>query len=281
MGEPVDGAAEGGPEPLSIGEVLAVLAEEAGFDMIMVSEHFHPWVDDRSAAGFAFSTIGAMAAATSNLEFATGVTTPLWRFHPGVVAQAAATLDRLSGGRFNLGVGTGENVGGRHVGYGDGVYRSLDGGATWENLGLNESEHIGMIVIDPRDSNVVYVAAEGPLWSGGGERGLYRSTDGGERWERILAVGEYTGVNEVHLDPRDPDVIFAVKHQRLRNVAALMNGGPESGIFKSTDGGDTFSDATNGITDTDGLFITPLAMDQANPEVLWTGGRRPWRTLPP
>jgi coenzyme F420-dependent glucose-6-phosphate dehydrogenase len=95
----------------------AVLAERAGFDMVVVSEHFHPWVDDRSAAGFAFSTIGAMAQATSGLEFATGVTTPLWRFHPGVVAQAAATLDRLSGGRFNLGVGTGENINEGPLGY--------------------------------------------------------------------------------------------------------------------------------------------------------------------
>lgn len=95
----------------------AVLAEEAGFDMVVVSEHFHPWVDDRSAAGFAFSTIGAMANATSNLDFATGVTTPLWRFHPAVVAQAAATLDRLSGGRFNLGVGTGENINEGPLGY--------------------------------------------------------------------------------------------------------------------------------------------------------------------
>lgn len=95
----------------------AALAEEAGFDMVVVSEHFHPWVDDRSAAGFAFATIGAMAQATSRLEFATGVTTPLWRFHPGVVAQAAATLDRLSGGRFTLGVGTGENINEGPLGY--------------------------------------------------------------------------------------------------------------------------------------------------------------------
>lgn len=95
----------------------AVLAEKAGFDMVVVSEHFHPWVDDESAAGFAFATIGAMAQATSTLEFATGVTTPLWRFHPGVVAQAAATLDRLSGGRFNLGVGTGENINEGPLGY--------------------------------------------------------------------------------------------------------------------------------------------------------------------
>ena len=93
------------------------LAEQAGFDMLVVSEHFHPWVDDSGAAGFAWSTIGAMAAVTSDVEFATGVTTPLFRFHPGVVAQAAATLDRLSGGRFNLGVGTGENINEGPLGY--------------------------------------------------------------------------------------------------------------------------------------------------------------------
>ncbi|MEO1086020.1 MAG: glycosyl hydrolase, partial [Acidobacteriota bacterium] len=134
-------------------------------------------------------------------------------------------------------VGTGENVSGRHVGFGDGVYKSMDGGSTWQHMGLKESEHIGNIVIDPRDSNVIYVAAQGPLWSAGGERGLYKSTDGGANWEKILGGGEYTGVNEVHMDPRNPDVLYAATHQRLRTVAALMNGGPESGIHKSTDGG--------------------------------------------
>ncbi len=95
----------------------AVLAEKAGFDTIVVSEHFHPWVDDQSASGFAFATIGAMAAATERVEFVTGVTTPLFRFHPAVVAQAAATLDRLCGGRFTLGVGTGENINEGPLGY--------------------------------------------------------------------------------------------------------------------------------------------------------------------
>ncbi|HUG07670.1 MAG TPA: TIGR03557 family F420-dependent LLM class oxidoreductase [Acidimicrobiia bacterium] len=95
----------------------AVLAERAGFDMVVVSEHFHPWVDDDSASGFAFSTIGAMASETDKIEITTGVTTPLFRYHPGVVAQAAATLDRLSGGRFNLGVGTGENINEGPLGY--------------------------------------------------------------------------------------------------------------------------------------------------------------------
>lgn len=95
----------------------AVLAEQAGFDFIVVSEHFHPWVDDTSASGYAYSTIGAMAQATERVEFATGVTTPLFRYHPAVVAQAAATLDRLSGGRFHLGVGTGENLNEGPLGY--------------------------------------------------------------------------------------------------------------------------------------------------------------------
>ncbi|NOR21050.1 MAG: glycosyl hydrolase, partial [Xanthomonadales bacterium] len=165
-------------------------------------------------------------------------------------------------------VGTGENVSGRHVGYGDGIYRSLDGGNSWTNMGLKDSQHIGMIVVDPRDSNVIYVAAQGPLWSAGGERGLYKTTDAGQSWELILSAGEYTGANEVHLDPRNPDVIYASLHQHYRNVAALMNGGPESGIHKSTDGGQTWRELTNGVPPEDkgkiGLAISPV-----NPDVVY------------
>ena len=180
-------------------------------------------------------------------------------------------------------VGTGENVGGRHVGYGDGVYKSLDGGATWNNMGLKKSEHIGMIAIDPRDSNVVYVAAQGPLWSAGGERGLFKTTDGGDNWELILSGGSYTGVNEIHLDPRNPDVLFAVKHQRYRNVAALMNGGPESGIFKSTDGGLNWRELTTGLPEEDmgkiGLAISPIDPDLVY-AAIELGGRKGgfWRS---
>jgi photosystem II stability/assembly factor-like uncharacterized protein len=159
-------------------------------------------------------------------------------------------------------VGTGENVGGRHVGYGDGVYRSRDGGKTWENLGLRASEHIGRIVIDPRDSDVVYVAAQGPLWTPGGERGLYKTTDGGKTWERILGGGEHTGVNEVVMDPGDPDVLYASTHQRHRNVAALVNGGPESGIHKSQDAGKTWRRVKKGLPEEDmgriGLAVSPI-----------------------
>ncbi|MGD8356504.1 MAG: hypothetical protein PVG42_00460 [Lysobacterales bacterium] len=180
-------------------------------------------------------------------------------------------------------VGTGENVGGRHVGYGDGVYRSLDGGANWENMGLKRSEHIGMIRIDPRDSQVVYVAAQGPLWSGGGDRGLYKSSDGGKTWKLILSGGEYTGVNEVHLDPRDPDVVFAVKHQRFRNVAVLVDGGPESGIFKSIDGGRTWRELTHGLPEED-MGRIGLAISPHDPDIVYAtielGGRKGgfWRS---
>ena len=165
-------------------------------------------------------------------------------------------------------VGTGENVGGRHVGYGDGIYKSLDGGNSWTNMGLKDSQHIGMIVVDPRDSNVVYIAAQGPLWSAGGQRGLYKTSDGGQNWELILSAGKFTGANEVHLDPRNPDIIYTSLHQHYRNVAALMNGGPESGIHKSTDGGQTWRELTVGIPSEDkgkiGLSISPV-----NPDVVY------------
>ncbi len=166
-------------------------------------------------------------------------------------------------------VGTGENVSGRHVAYGSGVFRSRDGGTSWENMGLTASEHIGMIRVDPRNSNVIYVAAQGPLWSGGGERGLYKSTDGGASWVKLLGDGlgntsvddQYTGVSEVHLDPRNPDVVYAVSWQRFRNVAVLMDGGPGSGIHKSTDGGATWRQLTEGLPEEDlgkvGFAISP------------------------
>ena len=162
-------------------------------------------------------------------------------------------------------VGTGENVSGRHVGYGDGVYRSLDGGDSWTRMGLDDSQHIGMIRIDPRDSNVVYVASQGPLWSAGGDRGLFKTTDGGTTWNKILGGGDYTGVNEVHFDPRDPEVLYAVTWQHYRNVAALMDGGPETGIHKSTDGGATWRELTKGLPEEDmgklGLAISPQQPD--------------------
>ena len=124
-------------------------------------------------------------------------------------------------------VGTGENVSGRHVGYGDGVYKSLDGGDTWNNMGLKKSEHIGMIAVDPRRLRRSFRCRPGPSLVRAAENvACSNPATEAATWELILSGGEYTGVSEVHIDPRNPDVLFAVKHQRLRNVAALMNGGP-------------------------------------------------------
>ncbi len=137
-------------------------------------------------------------------------------------------------------VGTGEANNQRSVGYGDGIYRSDDGGRSWRNLGLKSSEQIGRIAIDPRDSNVVYVAAYGPLWGPGGDRGLYKTTDGGANWNKILNISENTGISDVAIDPSNPDVLLAVAHQRRRHVWTMIHGGPESGLHKSTDAGKTW-----------------------------------------
>ncbi|HSG06784.1 MAG TPA: hypothetical protein VLA36_00400 [Longimicrobiales bacterium] len=158
-------------------------------------------------------------------------------------------------------VGTGENVSGRHVGWGDGVYRSRDGGHTWERMGLERSEHIGRILVDPRDGNVVLVAAEGPLWSSGGDRGVYRTTDGGESWTRVLGIDDDTGATDLEFDPDNPDVVYAAAFQRRRHVWAYLGGGPGSGIHKSSDGGVTWRKVETGLPTGDlgkiGLAVTP------------------------
>jgi photosystem II stability/assembly factor-like uncharacterized protein len=162
-------------------------------------------------------------------------------------------------------VGTGENNSQRSVSFGDGVYKSMDGGKSWKNVGLKESEHIGNIVVHPEDSDVVYVSAMGPLWRGGGDRGLYKTIDGGATWERILHVSDDTGVAEVWLDPRDPDVVYATSWQRRRHVWTLINGGPESAFHKSTDGGVTWRKIDKGLPSVDrgrmGLCISPVNSD--------------------
>lgn len=165
-------------------------------------------------------------------------------------------------------VGTGENNNQRSVSYGDGVYKSTDGGKTWKNMGFETSEHIGMIAIDPSDTDVVYVAAYGPLWSSGGDRGLYKTNDGGLNWEPVLTISEHTGVSEVHLDPRDPEVVYAVAHQRRRHVWTLIGGGPESAIYRSKDAGKTWTKMNKGLPGGD-LGRISLAISPADPELLY------------
>ncbi len=165
-------------------------------------------------------------------------------------------------------VGTGENNNQRSVSYGDGLYKSTDGGDRWKKTGLEKSEHIGMIAIDPRNTNIVYVAAYGPLWSSGGDRGIYKTTDGGKTWEQILFVSEHTGFNEIHMDPRNPDVLYATAHQRRRRQWTYLGGGPESGIYKSTDAGKTWQKINKGLPSDDKGRIG-LAISPANPEIIY------------
>jgi photosystem II stability/assembly factor-like uncharacterized protein len=165
-------------------------------------------------------------------------------------------------------VGSGENNAQRVVAYGDGVYKSIDGGRSWKNVGLKESEHIGRILIDPRNSDVVYVASQGPLWSKGGERGLYKTTDGGATWSRVLHTDDWTGVNDVQMDPRNPDVLIATTWQRQRRTCCFVAGGPGSGVHRSTDGGKTWVKSQAGFPSGDlgriGLTISP-----ADPNVVY------------
>lgn len=158
-------------------------------------------------------------------------------------------------------VGTGERNSQRSVAYGDGVYRSDDGGRSWRNVGLKTSEHIGRIAIDPRDSNVVFVAPQGPLWSPGGERGLYKTTDGGRTWKAVIPGTEHTGATDVVIDPTNPDIMYAATWQRRRHFYTLINGGPESAVYKSTDGGNTWTRLRSGLPPGDlgriGLAISP------------------------
>ncbi len=162
-------------------------------------------------------------------------------------------------------VGTGENNNQRSVGYGDGVYRSDDAGRTWKKMGLGKSEHIARILIDPRDSSTVYAAAQGPLWGPGGDRGLYKTTDGGKTWTQVLKVSENTGVTDVVMHPKNPDVLLAAAHQRRRHVWTLVHGGPESAIYKSVDGGKNWTKLSSGIPSGDlgriGLAVAPTAPD--------------------
>src|SRR3954464_5799738 len=146
-------------------------------------------------------------------------------------------------------VGTGERNAQRAVAYGDGVYKSEDGGRAWTNSGLKTSEHIGRIVISPKDGDSVYFAAQGPLWAAGGERGLYKTTDGGKTWTQVLKISENTGVTAVVIDPRNPDVLVAAAYQRRRHFYTLIDGGPESAIHRSTDGGKTWKKITAGLPD--------------------------------
>ena len=159
-------------------------------------------------------------------------------------------------------LGTGENVGGRHVGIGHGVYLSENGGKSWKSMGLKSSEHISKIIVSPKDPNIVFVASQGPLWSSGGDRGLFKTNDGGKTWKNVLSVNEWTGVTDIVIDQLNPDILYAATWQRHRNVASYMGGGPGTSIYKSTDNGKNWIEIKDGLPNSNlgkiGLAISPF-----------------------
>ena len=165
-------------------------------------------------------------------------------------------------------VGSGENVAGRHVGWGDGIYKSLDGGKTWNNMGLTNSQHISKILFHPDDSNTVYVASTGPLWSAGGDRGVYKTTDGGKSWKHVLDIDKHTGVFDIEFAPGDNETIYASAYQRRRSTWALLAGGPSSGIYKSSDSGETWIKKTTGLPKGD-MGKIGLAVTAADPSRIY------------
>ena len=165
-------------------------------------------------------------------------------------------------------VGSGENQSQRSVGFGDGVYKSTDGGSTWKNMGLRASEHIAKIVVHPTKPDTVFVAAQGPLWAKGGDRGLFRTRDGGVTWDTILEISPDTGITDLAMDPADPELLYAASYQRRRNVGVLIGGGPESNIHKSADGGRTWKKLTDGLPEADKGRIA-LAVSPQKPNVVY------------
>jgi len=146
-------------------------------------------------------------------------------------------------------VGTGESNNRQSISWGDGVFKSTDGGKTYTSMGLRTSRAINRIVIDPRDNNVVFVAATGSLWGPGGERGVFKTTDGGKTWRAVLTVDEDTGANDLAMDPSDSQILYASTYQRRRSACCMNGGGPGSGLWKSTDGGETWKRMTAGLPD--------------------------------
>lgn len=185
--------------------------------------------------------------------------TPIFE-NEGSYSTAVITMDPNN--HNLLWLGTGENNHQRALGYGDGVYKSEDGGASWKNMGLEDSRHIGGIVVDPRNSNIVFVAAEGSAWGPGGDRGLYRTSDGGESWEKVLDISEHTGINNVVIDPTNPDLMYATSEQRRRHTFTKIGGGPESAVYRSLDGGITWKKSIKGLPSVHiggmGIDISPV-----------------------
>ena len=165
-------------------------------------------------------------------------------------------------------VGTGESNNQGNVMYGDGIYKSEDGAKSWKNMGLSNSEHIGGIAIDPHNSNIVYAAAYGPFHNSGGDRGIYKTNDGGKTWRRVLFVSEYTGFFELHMDPRNSMNLYAIAHQRMNKGYTNVGGGDESAVYRSIDSGATWQKIMKGLP-SESIGRIGLSISPADPDIIY------------
>jgi len=168
--------------------------------------------------------------------------------------QATSTIGDIAVAPSNpeiLWVGTGESNNRQSTSWGNGVYMSTDGGSTWMHMGLEDTHHIGRVVIDPVDPDIVFVAAAGHLWGSNEERGVFKTTDGGETWRKVLYVDENTGCNELVMDPSNNMILYTAAYQRQRRGWGFVGSGPGSAIYKSVDGGETWTKLVNGLPEGD------------------------------
>jgi photosystem II stability/assembly factor-like uncharacterized protein len=185
--------------------------------------------------------------------------------------QASASIGDIAVAPSNpdiLWVGTGEANNQRSSSWGDGVYKSENAGKTWTNMGLRKSEHIGRVIVHPTNPQVVFVAAAGPLWTSGGDRGLFRTTDGGRTWKNVKNMDAYTGFTDVIFDPSNPDVIYGASFQRERRPYSYVGGGPGSALWKSIDGGDTWTKLTEGLPKGD-VGRIGLDVSRSSPNIVY------------
>ncbi|MGH9472156.1 MAG: hypothetical protein ACRD1M_05390 [Terriglobales bacterium] len=166
-------------------------------------------------------------------------------------------------------VGTGEANNRQSSSWGDGVFKSMDGGRTWERMGLEDTQAIGRIAIDPVNPDVVYVAALGHLWGPNAQRGLFKTTDGGRTWKKALFISENTGVSDVRVNPRSPNIIYAAAYERRRTAWGFNGGGPEGGVYRSIDGGASWTKLGGGLPDEGPIGRIGLAIYARNPQVVY------------
>jgi photosystem II stability/assembly factor-like uncharacterized protein len=199
----------------------------------------------------------AVFASNPSVFYVGGATSGVWKtvnsgttFTPVFDNETTASIGDIAIAETDANlvwVGTGENNNRQSSSWGDGVFKSADGGRSWRNMGLRNSTGIARIIIDPLDFNVVYVASLGNLWGSGGDRGVFKTTDGGETWNRTLFVDGDTGVTELVMDPSNNKVLYAATYQRRRAQWGMNGGGPGSGIWKSTDAGQTWTRLETGL----------------------------------